>query len=71
VTLTNSGAAIHNMSQSGPDGELGTDDDIVSDPSTIRGGEEGEIEIGFDDPGTYLYQCDFHPDVMTGEITVE
>lgn len=71
VTLTNSGTAIHNMSHAGEDGELGTDDDVVSDPDVVSGGEEATIELSFDEPGTYAYQCDFHTADMVGKITVE
>ena len=70
VALTNSGQAIHNMRIAGIDGEFSTDDDTVSDPDLIPGGSEGTLEFSFDEPGTYPYQCDFHPVQMLGEITV-
>jgi plastocyanin len=31
----------------------------------------GDASIDFPDPGTYLYQCTFHPDQMRGKIVVE
>ncbi|MEX0684290.1 MAG: plastocyanin/azurin family copper-binding protein [Dehalococcoidia bacterium] len=68
--LTNAGANLHNMVITGPDGEYGTDDDIISDPDAIAGGEAGSLEFAADEAGTFLYQCDFHPDAMLGEITV-
>ncbi len=71
IALTNEGAAIHNAATSGPDGELGTDDDLKSDPDTIGAGEEGEITIEYDEAGTYQYVCEFHPVDMVGEIVVE
>jgi plastocyanin len=71
IPLVNTGTAIHNAATAGPDGELGTSDDIVSDPSTIPGGSEGEITITYDEAGTYEYHCEFHPDTMVGEIVVE
>lgn len=70
LTLTNSGAAIHNMRIAGVDGEYDTDDDLVSDPIAISSGDEGSIEFSFDSPGTLLYRCDFHPTDMLGTISV-
>jgi plastocyanin/mono/diheme cytochrome c family protein len=61
VTLENVGAAIHNMAS----------EDQVSEPDAIAGGETGEIELAFADPGTYEYVCEFHPTDMVGEIVVE
>jgi mono/diheme cytochrome c family protein len=69
-TLPNGGSNIHNLHLAGPDGEYNTDDDIVSDPETIPGGEEGTLEFEADEPGTFPYQCDFHTTEMLGEITV-
>jgi len=71
INLSNVGTAIHNMRIASLDGEYMTDDDFVSDPDTIVGGESGVIEFSFDDPGAYLYQCDFHTNQMLGEITVQ
>jgi mono/diheme cytochrome c family protein/plastocyanin len=69
-TLPNEGAAIHNLRLAGPDGELDTDDDIVSDPATIPGGSQGTLEFEADSAATIPFRCDFHPIEMTGEITV-
>ncbi len=68
--LTNDGAAIHNLSIAGDDDEFATDDDTTSDPAAINGGATGTLAITFDTARTYLYQCDFHPLQMKGEITV-
>ena len=70
VDLTNAGSQIHNMRTAGDDGEYGTDDDAISDPDTISGGGDGTLTFSFAQPGTYPYQCEFHPDDMKGEITV-
>lgn len=71
VTVDNTGTAIHNMRVAGDDGEYDTDDDLVSDPDIISGGESGTIEITLAAAGTYPYRCDFHPTDMAGEITVQ
>jgi plastocyanin len=70
VQLTNTGSAAHNMRTAGADDELGTDDDAVSDPDLITGGGTGNLTFSFAAPGTYPYQCEFHPDAMKGEIEV-
>jgi len=60
--LINAGRGIHNMSI--------IDSDFISDPDTLRGGEDATITFALD-AGTYDYQCDFHPGDMKGELTVE
>jgi plastocyanin len=68
--LTNDGSAVHNMRVAGPDGEFGSDDDVVSDPDLITGGSTGTLE--FNAPaGSYDYECQFHPDQMQGQITAQ
>ncbi len=69
VQLTNSGSAIHNMVIAGPDGAFGTDDDVISVPDAIKGGESGTLTFTLA-AGTFAYQCDFHPAQMNGEIIV-
>ncbi|MEO6197978.1 MAG: plastocyanin/azurin family copper-binding protein, partial [Dehalococcoidia bacterium] len=71
LTLPNAGSNIHNMRTAGADGEYNTDDDQVSDPDLVAGGEGAQIEISFATAGTYAYRCDFHPTDMAGEITVQ
>ena len=69
--LANDGKAVHNMVIAGPDKELGTDDDIVSDPDIIPAGETGTVQFTADAAAEYDYHCQFHPDQMKGTITVE
>lgn len=70
--LTNIGGAIHNMRIAGEDGEYNTDDDAVSDPEVISGGESGTLTwTAPDAAGEIVFQCDFHPTDMVGTITVE
>ncbi|HWO93416.1 MAG TPA: cupredoxin domain-containing protein [Dehalococcoidia bacterium] len=63
--LVNEGDAIHNMAV-----EVGGEN-FVSEPDSIRGGEEGTLTVTFDEPGEYDFLCEFHPTEMTGTITVE
>ena len=69
-TVPNVGQNIHNLRFAGPDGEYETDDDFVSDPDVITGGEQGTLEFTLGEAATFPYQCDFHPTEMLGEVTV-
>jgi plastocyanin len=72
VKLDNQGRAVHNMRIAGLDNEYDAgDDDFLSEPDTFRAGDEGEIVFRIDQPGVYDFRCDFHPIIMTGEITVQ
>ncbi len=71
VNLVNEGQAIHDMRIAGVDGDYDTDDDFVSDPDLMRGGEEGTLVFTIDEAGEYDFRCDFHPTEMTGTIEVE
>ncbi|MEX0800880.1 MAG: plastocyanin/azurin family copper-binding protein [Dehalococcoidia bacterium] len=70
--LTNDGAAIHNMRIAGADRQYNSEDDAVSDPPLVNGGEAATLEwfapsIG----GLFAFRCDFHPETMVGMLTVE
>ena len=71
IEIVNEGTAIHNMRIAGPDGEFNTADDTVSDPELISGGDTGVVEFTPTLPGTYTFQCDFHPTEQGGVIVVE
>jgi len=75
--IANEGGAIHNMHIVGPDGEYAEDfceggGDPCSDPSRVRGGEKATLT--WEVPGSTGeadFRCDFHPQQMTGTITIE
>ncbi len=77
IDLTNDGFAIHNLHIAGTDNEYGDDfcetggDEPCSDPALFAGGDTGSITFSFDEPGTFVFRCDFHPIQMVGTITVE
>jgi plastocyanin len=72
VNLTNDGAAIHNMRIAGADNEFDNDDDAVSDPDIVNGGDPATIDwTAPDTAGEIDFRCDFHPTDMVGTITVE
>ncbi|MEO6196893.1 MAG: plastocyanin/azurin family copper-binding protein, partial [Dehalococcoidia bacterium] len=70
--ITNDGAAIHNMRIAGADNEYNTDDDAVSDPDIVPGGDTATLS--WDAPaeaGEIDFRCDFHATDMVGTITVQ
>ena len=71
IEIVNEGSAIHNMRIAGADGVFNTDDDIVSDPDAISGGDTGVLEFAPTLAGTYTFQCDFHTTEQGGVIVVQ
>jgi plastocyanin len=75
--LTNEGSATHNMHIAGPDGDYSEDfcrggGDPCSDPNSVGAGDSATLtwEVPAS-PGEVDFRCDFHPQDMTGTITVE
>ena len=77
IDLSNDGSAVHNLHIAGADNEYGEafcetgGDEPCSDPNLFAGGDTGDITFSFDEPGTFVFRCDFHATLMTGTITVE
>jgi hypothetical protein len=77
IDLSNDGLAIHNLHIAGTDNEYGVNfcelggDEPCSDPELFSSGDTGTITFSFDQPGTFIFRCDFHPIEMTGEIQVQ
>jgi len=70
--LTNEGSAIHNMHIAGADNEYDTDDDAVSDPDLVSGGQVAVVTWqSAAEGGEIDFRCDFHPSEMTGTIAVQ
>ena len=75
--IANEGGAIHNMHIAGADGEYAEDfceggGDPCSDPTRVRGGEAATLTWEVPpSPGEVDFRCDFHPQQMTGKITIE
>jgi plastocyanin len=71
-SITSSGAAIHNVRMAGADDEFANEDDAVSEPTLVNGGETATLEWPTPSAGgTFAFRCDFHPQAMVGTITVE
>ncbi len=77
IDLTNDGFAIHNLHIAGTDNEYGIvfcetgGDEPCSDPALFAGGDTGDITFQFDETGTFVFRCDFHPVEMVGTFVVE
>ncbi len=77
IDLTNGGLAIHNMHIAGTDNEFGVaicksgEEEPCSDPELFLSGDTGSITFSFDEPGTFIFRCDFHPIEMTGTLEVQ
>lgn len=76
ISLSNVGAAVHNMHVSSSSGEYAdafctaASESPCSDPAQMPGGSTGEIVIDIE-PGEYAYRCDFHVLEMNGTLIVE
>lgn len=68
IDLKNNGSVAHNLALAGLDGEYGTPDDWITTPQTVQPGETGTVLVKFNDPGTYPYHCDFHPQQQRGNL---
>jgi plastocyanin len=68
IPVKNEGAAIHNMHI------LGVNDEVTgkepTTPGLVNPGETSDLKFTIATPGTYKFQCDVHPTVMIGQITV-
>lgn len=75
--VNNEGSAIHNMHIAGTDGDYTEDfceggGDPCTDPTRVRGGEAATLTWDAPgDAGELDFRCDFHPQQMTGTITIE
>ena len=71
IRLNNADSQQHNLRLAGPDGEYETQDDAITIPEAVNGGEVGELTFAPLVQGQYTFRCDFHPDTMGGQIVVE
>ncbi len=65
----------HNLRVSGEDGQYETDDPKnVKDDwviPIIEHGKTGRLKLRIDTPGSYKFQCDFHPQTQKGTLVVQ
>ncbi len=70
IEVKNEGSVTHNIWLAGVDEEYGTNDDW-GPIGLIRPGETGRLLVGIDEPGRYSFQCEIHPNVQFGTLTLE
>lgn len=70
VTLQNNGAAKHNIAFFDKKGGNSLAAGAGSPDTAVNGGASGTITFTTPGPGTYYYECEFHPDQMFGTFTV-
>lgn len=71
IRVLNQDDQKHNLRIAGLDGQYETEDDAVTVPDAIPGGESGELKFAPVVPGEYTFRCDFHPGTMGGQIIVQ
>ncbi len=76
IVVNNTATRVsHNLRVSGEDGEYETDDpkNLKDDwaISIIKAGETGRLRLKMDTPGSYKFQCDFHPQTQKGTLIVQ
>jgi plastocyanin len=68
IEISNAGTVAHNLRVSGLDKEYDTRDDFASAAATP--GKEARLLLKIDDPGSYPFRCDFHPQQQTGTLVL-
>ena len=71
IRVLNEDDQTHNLRIAGLDGQYGTEDDAVTVPDAIAGGESGELRFAPAVAGEYTFRCDFHPGTMGGQIIAQ
>jgi len=66
IDIRNVGTVAHNLRVSGSDKEYDTRDDFAS--AAVQAGKEVKLLLKIDDPGSYPFRCDFHPDQQRGTL---
>jgi plastocyanin len=68
IKLDNKDTAVHNVHIYTQKGGTSI---AVTDPQTVPAGSTGTLTTTITQPGTYYFQCDFHPSQMNGTLTVK
>ena len=68
IKIKNAGTVAHNLNIAGVDKEYDTDDDFTS--AVPSSGQEVQLLVRLDAPGSYPFRCDFHPEQQVGTLVV-
>lgn len=74
IVINNTAKRVsHNLRVSGLNGQYdvdvpGSDDWFIP---VVKQGEQGRLVLKMDKPGTYPFQCDFHPQTQKGTLIVQ
>ena len=76
IVVSNKATRVsHNLRVSGEDGQYETDDpkNLKDDwlLPIVKPGQTGRLQLKMDTPGSYKFQCDFHPQTQKGMLTVQ
>jgi len=69
MVVRNNGTATHNwhvLNVKDADAK-----EIVTNPLAVQPNGTASVTFTISTPGTYKFQCDFHPAEMTGTLTVQ
>jgi uncharacterized cupredoxin-like copper-binding protein len=70
IVVENVGSVAHNWRVSGPDRQFDTPDDFEIDRFSLQPGETGRAIVKIDEPGSYPFRCDFHPQQQVGTLVL-
>jgi uncharacterized cupredoxin-like copper-binding protein len=68
IDIRNVGSVVHNLRVSGADKEYETRDDFAS--AAVKPGKDAKLLLKIDEPGSYPFRCDFHPEQQTGALVL-
>lgn len=70
IIVENVGVVAHNWRVTGPDRQFDTRDDFEIDRFSLQPGETGRAIVKIDEPGSYPFRCDFHPQQQVGTLVL-
>ncbi len=68
--VTNTGSVTHNIWLAGADNQYETEDDFGPLP-LISPGDTGRLVVKVDEPDTYLFRCQTHPQLQVGTLVLQ
>lgn len=69
IDIKNVGTVAHDLRVSGADKQFETTDDFTS--AVVESGEEVELLVKIDAPGSYPFRCNLHPGQQVGTLVLD